>query len=126
VKKDLTKEEKIQITPKNLDKLKFTSDGLIPAIIQDYKTKDVLMMAWMNIDALKDTIKLGKTCFWSRSRKTYWVKEETSGHFQYVKSIAYDCDCDVLLIKVRQVGFPCHTYQKTCFYRKIDAKKKTK
>ena len=115
--------EKIQITSKNLKKLKYDSNGLIPAIIQDHKTKDVLMMAFMNIDSLKQTIKLGKTCFWSRSRQEYWVKGMTSGHFQFVKSIAYDCDCDVLLIKVRQVGAACHTFKRSCFYRKIKHQK---
>jgi len=68
---------------------------------------------------LKETLKIGKTCIWSRSRKEYWVKGMTSGHFQYVKSVAYDCDCDTLLIKVRQVGSACHTFRKSCFYRKI-------
>ena len=111
--------EKIQITARTLKKLKFTKDGLIPTIVQDYKTKDVLMMAYMNIDSLKQTLKGGKTCFWSRSRKEYWVKGMTSGHFQFVKGVYYDCDCDTLLVKVRQVGFPCHTMKKSCFYRKI-------
>lgn len=111
--------EKIELTSADLDKLKFDKDGLIPAIVQDYKTKDVLMMAYMNLDSLKETIKVGKTCFWSRSRQKYWVKGETSGHFQFVKSIAYDCDLDTLLIKVRQVGAACHTFKKSCFYRKI-------
>lgn len=111
--------EKMQITPRTIKKLKFNSDGLIPAIVQDYKTKDVLMLAYMNIDSLKETLKGGKTCFWSRSRQEYWVKGMTSGHFQFVKSVYYDCDCDTLLIKVRQVGFPCHTMKKTCFYRTI-------
>ena len=86
--------ETIQITSTNLDKLKFNSEGLIPAIAQDYKTGDVLMMAWMNIDSLKDTLKNKKASYWSRSRKTYWVKGETSGHFQHVKEVFYDCDCD--------------------------------
>ncbi|MCK5579768.1 MAG: phosphoribosyl-AMP cyclohydrolase [Candidatus Omnitrophica bacterium] len=111
--------EKCQITPRTLKKLKFNADGLIPTIVQDYKTKDVLMMAYMNIDSLKETLKIGKTCFWSRSRKEYWVKGMTSGHFQFVKGVYYDCDCDTLLVKVRQVGAPCHTFKKTCFYRKI-------
>ena len=115
--------EKIQITPANLKKLKYDNNGLIPAIIQDYKTKDVLMMAFMNIDSLKETLKIGKTCCWSRSRQEYWVKGMTSGHFQFVKSIAYDCDCDVLLIKVRQVGAACHTFKRSCFYRKIKQQK---
>lgn len=120
----MTPAEKIKITPANLKKLKFDANSLIPAIIQDYKTKDVLMMAFMNIDSLKETIKIGKTCFWSRSRKEYWVKGMTSGHFQFVKSIAYDCDCDVLLIKVRQIGAACHTFKRSCFYRSIPVKKK--
>ena len=111
--------ETIQITPRNLSKLKFSADGLIPAIVQDYKSKEVLMMAYMNIDSLRQTLKIGKTCFWSRSRKEYWVKGMTSGHFQYVKSVHYDCDCDTLLIKVRQVGAACHTFKKSCFYRRI-------
>lgn len=116
--------EKIKVTPRTLKKLRFNKDGLIPTIIQDYKTKDVLMMAYMNIDSLKETLKGGKTCFWSRSRKEYWVKGMTSGHFQFVKGVYYDCDCDTLLVKVRQVGFPCHTMKKTCFYRKIKVNKK--
>ena len=116
--------EKIQITPGTIKKLKFNKDGLIPAIVQDYKTKDVLMMAYMNIDSLKETLKIGKTCYWSRSRKEYWVKGMTSGHFQFVKGIYYDCDCDTLLVKVRQIGAPCHTFKKTCFYRKIQDKVK--
>ena len=111
--------ETIQITKDNLDKLKFTSEGLIPAIAQDYKTGDVLMMAWMNMDSLKATIESKKASYWSRSRKTFWVKGETSGHVQYVKEIFYDCDCDVLLMKVDQIGAACHTNERSCFYRKI-------
>lgn len=118
-----SKLETITVTPRTLNKLQFNSDGLIPAIIQDYQTNEVLMMAYMNIDSLKATIKGGKTCFWSRSRKEYWVKGMTSGHFQFVKNIYYDCDCDCLLITVRQVGSACHTMKKSCFYRKIDLKK---
>ena len=111
--------ETIQITKDNLDKLKFNAEGLIPAIAQDYKNNEVLMMAWMNIDSLRDTLKNGKASYWSRSRKTYWVKGETSGHFQFVKEIYYDCDCDVLLMKVDQIGSACHTMKRSCFYRKI-------
>ncbi|MDD5252996.1 MAG: phosphoribosyl-AMP cyclohydrolase [Candidatus Omnitrophota bacterium] len=102
-----------------LGNLKFDKNGLIPAIIQDYKNNQVLMIAYMNKESLRRTLKLGKTCFWSRSRKEYWVKGLTSGHFQFVKSIAYDCDMDALLIKVRQVGKACHTGNRSCFYRKI-------
>jgi phosphoribosyl-AMP cyclohydrolase len=114
-----TEKEKIKITKKNLKQLKFDDNGLIPAIVQDYTNKEVLMMAYMNIDSLKQTFKIKKTCFWSRSRKEYWVKGMTSGHFQFVKGVYYDCDCDTLLIKVRQVGAACHTNRRSCFYRKI-------
>lgn len=102
-----------------LGNLKFDKNGLIPAIIQDYKNSQVLMLAYMNKESLRRTLKLGKTCFWSRSRKEYWVKGATSGHFQFVKSLAYDCDMDALLIKVRQVGEACHTGNRSCFYRRI-------
>lgn len=102
-----------------LKDLKFDDKGLIPAIIQDYKNNEVLMLAYMNLESVRRTVKLGKTCFWSRSRKEYWVKGMTSGHFQFVKSISYDCDLDALLIKVRQVGVACHTGNRSCFYRKI-------
>lgn len=103
----------------NIKDLKFDDKGLIPAIIQDYKNGEVLMLAYMNLESLKRTLKLGKTCFWSRSRKEYWVKGETSGHYQYVKSVFYDCDLDALLIKVRQIDAACHTGNRSCFYRKI-------
>ncbi|MBN1869635.1 MAG: phosphoribosyl-AMP cyclohydrolase [Candidatus Omnitrophica bacterium] len=111
------------MTPRTLHKLKFNKDGLIPAIIQDFKTKDVLMMGYMNIDSLKKTLTNGKTCFWSRSRQKFWIKGMTSGHFQFVKDVYYDCDCDTLLVKVRQVGSACHTMKKSCFYRKIITKR---
>ncbi len=102
-----------------IKRLKFDRRGLIPAIIQDYRTGQVLMLAYMNKESLSRTLKSGKTCFWSRSRKEYWIKGETSGNYQYVKSIAYDCDWDTLLIKVRQVGVACHTGNRSCFYSKI-------
>ncbi len=114
-------EEKIILTPKTLTKLKFNDQELIPAIIQDYKTKAVLMLAYMNLESIKQTIKTGKVTYWSRSRQKYWVKGETSGHFQFPKEIRYDCDCDTLLIKVRQIGSACHTMKGSCFYRKIKA-----
>lgn len=99
--------------------LKFDEKGLVPAIIQDYKTKDVLMVAYMNLESLKRTLKSGKTCFWSRSRQEYWIKGLSSGNYQFVKAIYYDCDRDALLVKVRQIGPACHTGSKTCFYNKI-------
>jgi phosphoribosyl-AMP cyclohydrolase len=103
----------------SIKKLTYDKAGLIPAIVQDYKTGEVLMLAYMNCESLARTLKSGKTCFWSRSRKEYWVKGMTSGHFQFVKSIAYDCDMDALLIKVRQAGVACHTGNRSCFYRRI-------
>ncbi|MDO8662825.1 MAG: phosphoribosyl-AMP cyclohydrolase [Candidatus Omnitrophota bacterium] len=109
----------IEETKVNLNDFKFDKNGLLPAVVQDYKTGEVLMLAYMNKESLRRTIKSGKTCFWSRSRKEYWVKGMTSGHFQFVKSIDYDCDMDAILIKVRQVGVACHTGNKSCFYRRL-------
>ncbi len=119
VKKGKTLKTVVKKVDIDLKDLKFDDKGLIPAIIQDYKDKEVLMIAYMNLESLRRTVKLGKTCYWSRSRQEYWVKGETSGHFQYVKSIAYDCDQDALLIKVRQIGPACHTESRSCFFRKI-------
>jgi phosphoribosyl-AMP cyclohydrolase len=116
----MNKDEKKLI--KRPEELKFDDKGLIPAIIQDVKTGEVLMLAYMNVASIKKMLQIKKTCFWSRSRHTYWVKGETSGHYQFVKSIAYDCDRDTLLIKVRQVGAACHTGKRSCFYRKLKCK----
>jgi len=102
------------------DKLKFTDDGLIPAIIQEAGTKRVLMMAWMNRASLESTLKTGKTHFWSRSRKKFWMKGEESGHTQTVKDVAFDCDGDTLLIQVDQVGAACHEGFKSCFFRSVE------
>ena len=108
-----------------VESLKFDSTGLIPAIIQDYKTGDVLMMAYMNRDSVKKTLRGLKTCFWSRSRQKYWLKGETSGNFQLVRAVYYDCDKDTLLVKVKQLGQgACHTGARSCFYRKVQLKKK--
>jgi phosphoribosyl-AMP cyclohydrolase len=100
-----------------LDKLKFNADGLIPAIIQEQSTGRVLMMAWMNREAVQRSLDLGKTVFWSRSRQKYWVKGETSGHVQVIKDVAFDCDGDTLLIQVEQTGAACHEGYKSCFFR---------
>ncbi len=100
-------------------KLKYDSNGLIPAIIQDYKNGQVLMMAYMNKVSLRKTLKTGITHFYSRSRKKLWMKGETSGNIQKVKSISYDCDKDTLLVKVHQKGVACHTGNRSCFYRKM-------
>ncbi|HEY3854646.1 MAG TPA: phosphoribosyl-AMP cyclohydrolase [Verrucomicrobiae bacterium] len=104
------------------DNLKFNSDGLIPAIVQDNDNGRVLMMAWMNRASLEATVATGKTHFWSRSRQKFWVKGETSGHTQNVKDIAYDCDGDTLLIKVEQTGAACHEGYRSCFFRSITDK----
>ncbi len=102
-----------------LSKLKYSENGLIPTIIQDVYTNDVLMMAYMNEESLQKTIDTKKTWFYSRSRKKLWNKGETSGNFQEVKSIKYDCDADTLLIKVKPMGPSCHTGKNSCFYTSI-------
>jgi phosphoribosyl-AMP cyclohydrolase len=101
------------------DKLKFNADGLIPAIVQEQATGRVLMMAWMNRASLEKTIESGKTHFWSRSRQTFWMKGESSGHIQTVRDIAFDCDGDTLLIQVEQVGAACHEGYQSCFFRSM-------
>ena len=102
------------------DKLKWTSDGLIPAIIQEQSTGRVLMMAWMNRASLEKTVETGKTHFWSRSRQKFWMKGEESGHTQTVCDIAFDCDGDTLLIQVAQNGAACHEGYKSCFFRSVE------
>ncbi|MBK9138412.1 MAG: phosphoribosyl-AMP cyclohydrolase [Verrucomicrobia bacterium] len=102
-----------------LDQLKFNSDGLIPAIIQEQSTGRVLMLAWMNRVSIEKMIEVGKTVFWSRSRQKYWIKGETSGHVQLVKDIAFDCDGDTLLIQVEQTGAACHEGYHSCFFRSV-------
>ena len=99
------------------NEVKFDERGLIPAIAQDTSTKEVLMLAYMNQESLEITLKQKKACYFSRSRKKLWLKGETSGHFQHIKSIKYDCDGDTLLLEVEQVGNACHTNNRTCFYR---------
>ncbi|PMP85281.1 MAG: bifunctional phosphoribosyl-AMP cyclohydrolase/phosphoribosyl-ATP pyrophosphatase [Thermodesulfobium narugense] len=104
-----------------ISKIKFDKSGLVPAIVQDFYTLDVLMMAYMNEESLKKTIETNETWFYSRSRKCLWHKGETSGHIQRVKEIKVDCDGDTLLILVEQVGgIACHTGNRSCFYRKIE------
>ncbi|MGA2177202.1 MAG: phosphoribosyl-AMP cyclohydrolase [Verrucomicrobiota bacterium] len=103
------------------DNLKFNSDGLIPAIVQDAANGRVLMMAWMNRASLETTVATGKTHFWSRSRQKFWMKGESSGHIQKVKDIAFDCDGDTLLIQVEQTGAACHEGYRSCFFRSFPA-----
>ncbi len=99
------------------EKLKFDEKGLIPAVIQDWRTNEVLMVAYMNAESVRKTVESGLTWFWSRSRQKYWQKGETSGHIQRVQEILYDCDLDTLLIKVEQTGPACHTGNRSCFFR---------
>jgi phosphoribosyl-AMP cyclohydrolase len=99
--------------------LKWNNEGLIPAIVQDAENGEVLMMAWMDEPALRDTVATGQTHFFSRSRRSHWHKGATSGHVQHVESIWLDCDGDVLLIKARQVGGACHEGYRTCFFRRV-------
>lgn len=103
----------------NIKQLKFDEKGLIPAIVQDCETKDVLMVAYMNEESLQRTVDEKKACYFSRSRQKLWLKGETSGHFQFLKSIKYDCDADALLLQVEQVGVACHTGNRSCFYRSL-------
>ncbi len=102
-----------------ISELKFDQQGLIPAIVQDHKSKDVLMIAYMNQESIEITLKEQRTCFFSRSRQALWRKGETSGHVQKVKDIYYDCDKDALLVLVEQTGVACHTGKWSCFYRKL-------
>jgi phosphoribosyl-ATP pyrophosphohydrolase/phosphoribosyl-AMP cyclohydrolase len=102
-----------------ISKLKFDDKGLIPAIIQDYTNGQVLMLAYMNEQSLRKTMETGQTHFYSRSRDELWHKGETSGHFQNVKGISYDCDADALLIKVEQMGAACHTGHRSCFFNTV-------
>ncbi len=103
----------------DFSEFKLNSDGLIPVIVQDYKTNEVLMMAYMNEESFDHTVKTGRMTYYSRSRKCLWIKGETSGHFQYVRSLSIDCDKDTLLAKVEQVGAACHTGNRSCFYTTI-------
>ena len=99
--------------------LKFDANGLIPAIVQDSQTLQVLMMAWMNTESLQHTLESGETWFWSRSRQALWHKGETSGNIQKVVEIRYDCDGDTLLVLVEPAGPACHTGKVSCFYQKL-------
>ncbi len=102
-----------------INELKFNDQGLIPAIIQDEENNQVLMLAYMNRESIQMTLQTKKCTYFSRSRQKLWLKGETSGHFQQVKSVSYDCDSDTLLILVRQIGVACHTGERSCFYRQI-------
>lgn len=99
--------------------LKYSDQGLIPAIAQDHESGEVLMMAWMNVEAVERTLESGKVTYWSRSRQAFWVKGESSGHVQELVDFRVDCDRDCLLVLVRQTGPACHTNRRSCFYTAV-------
>lgn len=114
------KKEMIPANENILREIRYDEKGLVPAIVQDEATKQVLMLAYMNEEALRRTLTTGKTWFYSRSRQALWNKGETSGHFQNVKRVSYDCDCDTILVIAEQIGAACHTGNFTCFYRDFE------
>lgn len=105
---------------KILNEISFNDQGLVPVIAQDYKNGDVLMMAWMNEEAVKQTLQTNKVCYFSRSRGKLWFKGETSGQTQELKEFLIDCDSDTILVKIKQTGVACHTGRRCCFYKKIE------
>ena len=103
-----------------LDELPFNADGLLPAVAQQYDSREVLMMAWMNRDAIRETLQTSRVCYWSRSRQAYWRKGESSGQVQVLKEMRFDCDGDTILLLVDQTGPACHTGRRNCFYNKVE------
>lgn len=103
----------------DVSQLKFDEKGLIPAIAQDEETGEVLMMAWMNREAVEKTLETRRVTYWSRSRQSFWIKGETSGHVQELVDFRFDCDKDCLLVLIRQTGAACHTNRRTCFYTAV-------
>lgn len=104
----------------SMDDIKYDERGLVPAIVQEDGTGEVLMLAYMNRESLERTLATGRTWFYSRSRNELWPKGETSGHVQKVRKVLYDCDADTLLVRVDQVGAACHTGEHSCFYRELE------
>lgn len=102
-----------------MPEIRYNEQGLVPAIAQEATTGEVLMMAWMNAEAVRRTIETGRATYWSRSRGELWVKGETSGHTQQVVSVHLDCDGDTVLVKVNQIGAACHTGNRTCFFEEL-------
>ncbi|PJK27526.1 phosphoribosyl-AMP cyclohydrolase [Minwuia thermotolerans] len=105
--------------PGFIDEIAFNDDGLVPAIAQQHDTGEVLMMAWMNAASIAETLATGRVCYWSRSRRSFWRKGESSGHVQRLVELRYDCDGDTLLLLVDQTGPACHTDRRSCFYRAV-------
>ena len=120
---DLGLETEIMTSALSWADFKKDACGLVPCIVQDYRSDEVLMMAWMNEESFEKTLQTGRMCYYSRSRQAFWMKGETSGHFQYVKSLKIDCDRDTILAKVSQVGAACHTGNRSCFYTELASKK---
>lgn len=118
IKRPVIKKLKIK-NLKSLNDLKYDLNGLIPTVVQDANNKEILMVAYMNKASLKKTISTGLAAYYSRSRNCLWLKGDTSGHFQIVKKIYFDCDKDTLLIEVRQIGAACHTGERSCFYTRM-------
>lgn len=112
---DTTYDNSTELDPRIAARLKRDVKGLVAAVIQQYDTHEVLMVGYMNDEALRRTLTTGRVTFWSRSRQEYWRKGDTSGHVQYVKSLALDCDGDAILVQVDQVGAACHTGKRSCF-----------
>lgn len=102
-------------TAEVLARVRFDADGLLPAVIQQHDSREVLMVGWMNAEALERTLTEGRVTFWSRSRQEFWRKGDTSGHVQFVRGAALDCDGDTILVQVEQVGVACHTGARSCF-----------
>jgi phosphoribosyl-AMP cyclohydrolase len=110
------------LDPQIAARLRRDRDGLVAAVVRQHDTGEVLMLAWMDDEALHRTLSTGRATYWSRSRQAYWVKGETSGNFQYVRSVALDCDGDAVLVSVDQVGPACHTGARTCFFTDLPVK----
>ncbi len=109
----------IPVVAEEIAAVRFDGAGLVTAVVQDVDTLEVLMVAYMDAEALARTLDSGRTCYWSRSRQEYWVKGATSGNYQEVVEVRYDCDVDCLLVVVRQHGAACHTGERSCFYRRF-------
>ncbi len=119
------KRKAVDTTSTMTDVIAFNADGLVPAIAQQFDTGEVLMMAWMNRDAVAETLKTGRVCYWSRSRKKLWRKGETSGQIQTLKDFRWDCDADTVLLLVDQTGVACHTGRRNCFFNAMREGKPT-
>ena len=108
------------LEPAALAEVRFNEAGLVPAVAQAHDTGEVLMMAWMNRESLEETLRTGRACYWSRSRRAFWRKGDTSGHIQQVRECRLDCDGDTVLLLVEQTGPACHTGARSCFFRRME------